>query len=56
VITGLHYGDPVLITAPGVDVVEAVYIGFAGGPTAAVRLSGTEALVWVPRDWISRPE
>lgn len=56
-IVGLHYGDYVEIVHAdlGADRAQATYVGYAGGPTAMVKLAGTDALVNVPRTWIRRP-
>jgi hypothetical protein len=55
--TGLRYGDRVRIevkTDDGLLVATATYSGYAGGPTAQVKLDGTEELVQVPRAWIRK--
>ncbi len=52
-ITGLRHGDRIEVVHPEVTT-TATYVGFAGGPTALVKLDGTDALVNVPRDMIRR--
>lgn len=51
--TGLRFGDRVTVEADGI-VATATYFAYHGGPTACVKLDGTEELVNVPRTWIKR--
>jgi hypothetical protein len=56
-VTGLYNGLAVQIAVQHPELpplIDATFVGWAGGPDALVKLAGTNALVSLPKAWIRK--